>query len=113
MDHIIFLVTNKNIKKEEDNIKLLLNIVKLWPASSSSFHYILSYYYYFKYLEEKGINLPAELKQNISIQHFYYVTNENTNKIESIDFNLLFTHHSCIKLQYTNSQTNFIPIITD
>lgn len=112
VDHVISLITTKKIKKIEEVLKLLLNILHLYPNPNVS-HYLLSHYNYLKYLEEKDLVLPQEMKENISIDNLYYLANTYPYKIEQIDFNFLFTHQSCIKTQYTDNRASFIPIVTD
>jgi hypothetical protein len=53
------------------------------------------------------------MKESITTDNLYFIVNNYSNKIDQIDFNFLFTHQSCIKVQYTNSKAVFVPIVTD
>lgn len=89
-----------------------MNIIGIYPTPTCS-HYILAYYNYLKYLEDRDIVLPLRMKESISTENLYYIVENYPQRIEQVDFNLLFTHQSCIKVHYTASKTVFVPIVTD
>lgn len=111
MDRIIELVTFNRVRKVEGSLLLLLNIIKLSPSSKEIGHYILAYYHYYRYLEERDVYLETALKQDIRIEHFYRIIGDYPNKIDSIDFNYLFGLQSCIGWHCTKGC--FVPIVTD
>ncbi len=52
------------------------------------------------------------MKENITTENLYFIVNHYQAKMESIDFNYLFTLQSAIKMQYTD-HVLFLPVITD
>lgn len=112
-DHIIMLMSKNRVKKIEIHLLMLLGMIRLPLSGKEINHYLLAYYHYFKYLEERDVILSMVEKEEISIQHFYSIINTYPSKIESIDFNYLFGLQSCIKAHYINSREPFTPVITD
>ena len=81
-------------------------------AAGNSWHYVLSYYHYLKYLEERDVVLPLPMKENISTENLYFIATHYAPKLDQLDFSFLFGQQSCIKLHYCDSPP-FVPIITD
>jgi hypothetical protein len=109
-DHIIMLMSNNRVKKIEIHLLMLLGMIRLPLSSKEINHYLLAYYHYFKYLEERDVILSMLEKEEISIKHFYSIINTYPSKIESIDFHYLFGLQSCIKSHYINFREPFTPV---
>lgn len=113
IDHIIQLLTTTRVKKVEVSLLLLLNVIKLSPSSRDITHFVLAYYHYYRYLEDRDINFAFTEKQPVTLQHLYRIADDYPNKIESVDFNYLFALQSCIKSNYSHPTAAFTPVVTD
>lgn len=60
-------------------------------------HYVVAYYRYYKYLEEKYISLTEELKEKVGMEHLYYIMEQYGAKIDSLDFDYLYAQISSIR----------------
>jgi len=63
MDQIISLMVNNRIKKVDSNLILLMSIVNLWPNlkdNKEMTHFVIAYYSYFKYLEDRDVILSTK-----------------------------------------------------
>ena len=76
---------------------MLMSAIGIEHRRDSTVHYVVAYYRYYKYLEEKYISLTEELKEKVGMEHLYYIMEQYGAKIDSLDFDYLYTQISSIR----------------